>query len=175
MPYRSTKTPLRIGLIATACWLATLGAAFAQSPPQGAGVQITASSGNVAAASATATLAGRRQGHLYLWLLDHLGRFDWRCGGEPDDCQHHHGNDDVHLSERGRRDLGESISDRSLRRLHSRQRAEHHDPGFHAIARGWQHKHDGQRLGISALRAWLSTRRGVADFSAGVDVDQDFH
>ncbi len=57
MPYRSTKTPLRIGLIATACWLATLGAAFAQSPPQGAGVQITASSGNVAAATATATLA----------------------------------------------------------------------------------------------------------------------
>jgi len=56
VPSRSTKSPLRIGL-AAACWLATLGAAFAQSPPQGLGVQITASSGNVAAATATATLA----------------------------------------------------------------------------------------------------------------------
>jgi hypothetical protein len=52
----STRTPLRFGLIAIACWLATSGAAFAQSPPLGSGTQITASSGNVAAATATATL-----------------------------------------------------------------------------------------------------------------------
>jgi hypothetical protein len=54
MPSRSTRK--RIGLLAAVCWFATIGAAFAQVP-LAPGVDITASSGNVAAATATATLA----------------------------------------------------------------------------------------------------------------------
>jgi hypothetical protein len=57
----------RLGLVIGLC-LALLAPARAQSPPQGSGIQITASSGNVAAGVATATLAAA------------VGKVDYICG-----------------------------------------------------------------------------------------------
>jgi hypothetical protein len=96
---------------------------------------------------------GGRQGHVPLRIFHHLGRIDRRGGGEPDCHQRDHWDDDLHLRERGRRDFGEPASDRAVHSLPFRRHAKHHNPGVHAFPRGWQHKHDGQRLGIPALRA----------------------
>jgi hypothetical protein len=54
--------------LTAAVLLATTAAALAQSPPAGIGVQLTASSGNVAASTATATLAAA------------LGKVTYICG-----------------------------------------------------------------------------------------------
>ena len=91
------------------------------------------------------------QGDLRLWIFHHLGRVHWRRGGQPDGHQSDHGNDDIHLRQRGRCDPEQSASNRALHALHSSQCAEYDDPGFHAFARSRKYQHDGRCLGISAL------------------------